>query len=210
MRFLSDYKELVDLDNIDITLYGLIDTLVASRGVVFAGTWFSTFSGYIVRLRGYYGMSKFSSYYSWDERKYFMHGWMNVWEGSLYAREYPTAWTSIDGDEYVSNDRDGTNDPFKGRDESMETDDDRDEVPINNLPVARGISGLPIEQTNAVVGARRAHIKCDANVDKLAYWNEPQGDRDYIFTTPFHDKSPASKPKYLAFTMDMGGFNNIR
>lgn len=71
----------------DVTVYGLVDTLVASRGTMFAGTWFSSFSGYIVRLRGYFGMSKFSTYYSWLERKYFMHTWMNAWEASLWARE---------------------------------------------------------------------------------------------------------------------------
>ncbi|KAL3788358.1 hypothetical protein HJC23_009164 [Cyclotella cryptica] len=208
LRYLSDYKELTDLDNIDITVYGLIDTLVASRGTMFAGTWFSTFSGYIIRLRGYFGMSKFSNYYSWDERKYFMHNWMNVWEGSLYAREYPTSWTSIDGDEYVTNDREGTNDPFKERAGLAMTEDDS--APKNDKPVARGVSGRPIEETKAVIGARRAHITCDVDVDDLAYWNEPQGRRDYIFETPYRETSPGQKPKYLAFSMDGGGFNNIR
>ena len=46
-----------------------------------------TYSGYIVRLRGYFGMSKFSTYYSWLDRKYFMHKWMNSWEASLFSRE---------------------------------------------------------------------------------------------------------------------------
>jgi hypothetical protein len=45
LRFFDDYKALANLDNIDQTLYGMIDTIVASRGTVFAGTWFSTFSG---------------------------------------------------------------------------------------------------------------------------------------------------------------------
>ena len=87
LRYLSDYKDLIGLDNLDVTIYGLVDTLVASRGAMFAGTWFSSFSGYIVRLRGYYGMSKFSTYYSWLDRKYFMHKWANPWEASYFARE---------------------------------------------------------------------------------------------------------------------------
>ena len=87
LRYLLDYKYLVGLDDLDITVYGLVDTLVASRGSMFAGTWFSSFSGYIVRLRGYFGMSKFQTYYSWLQRKYFMHKWMNTWEASLFARE---------------------------------------------------------------------------------------------------------------------------
>jgi len=104
IRFFDDYKALANLDSIDQTLYGMIDTVVASRGSVFVGTWFSTFSGYIVRLRGYYGMSKYYTYYSYLPRKFFMHDWMDVGEGSLYAREYPTAWTGIDGDKFVDKD----------------------------------------------------------------------------------------------------------
>jgi hypothetical protein len=76
--------------------------------------------------------------------------------------------------------------------------------------VARGVSGLPLDQTKAVLGAKRAKITCDASVSDLAYWNEPQGDRDYMFETPYQDNTPGSKPKYLAFSMDGGGFNNIR
>ncbi len=49
-------------------------------------------------------MSKYYTYYSYLPRKFFMHEWMDIGEGSLYAREYPTAWTGIDGDEFVDND----------------------------------------------------------------------------------------------------------
>jgi len=104
LRFFDNYKALANLDSIDQTLYGMIDTVVASRGSVFAGTWFSTFSGYIVRLRGYYGLSKYYTYYSYLPRKFFMHEWANIGEGSAYAREYPTAWTGIDGDLLVEKD----------------------------------------------------------------------------------------------------------
>lgn len=72
------------------------------------------------------------------------------------------------------------------------------------------MSGLPLDQTKAVLGARRAIITCDEDVSKLAYWNEPQGNRDYMFTTPYRDKTPGAKPKYLAFSLDPGGFNNVR
>eukprot|EP00956_Cyclotella_meneghiniana_P004207 scaffold5177_cov73-Cyclotella_meneghiniana.AAC.2 len=207
LRYLSSYKYLVGLDDLDITVYGLVDTLVASRGSMFAGTWFSSFSGYIVRLRGYFGMSKFQTYYSWLQRKYFMHKWMNTWEASLFAREYPTGWTSIDGDAFVKEDREGTENPFEGRSGDLQK---VAEIVNANKPVARGVSGLPLGQTKAVFGARRAIITCDEDVSKLAYWNEPQGDRDYIFTTPYRDKTPGAKPKYLAFSMDPGGFNNVR
>ncbi len=49
-------------------------------------------------------MSKYYTYYSYLPRKFFMHDWMDVGEGSLYAREYPTAWTGIDGDKFVDKD----------------------------------------------------------------------------------------------------------
>ena len=55
--FLSDFKDLAGLDDMDPNWMGMIDVAVASRGRAFAGTYRSTFSGYINRLRGYYGLS---------------------------------------------------------------------------------------------------------------------------------------------------------
>ncbi len=60
-----------------------------------------------------------------------------------------------------------------------------DEALLKNLPLARGVAGRPMEQTPALNGGRRGHIECDVNVDSLAYWNDPQGDRDVKFTSPF-------------------------
>lgn len=36
------------------SFYGMLDQLVASKGRVFIGTWWSTLSGYVNRMRGYY------------------------------------------------------------------------------------------------------------------------------------------------------------
>jgi hypothetical protein len=214
LRFLNDYMQLAELDQIDPTLYGMIDTIVASRGSVFAGTWFSTFSGFIIRLRGYYGMSKFFSYYSWLDRKYFMHKWMNVGDiKSLYAREFPTGWTGIDGDVFVDNDNEGRESEYgmpRTRDEMDRLKaesaatwlDRRPEVGIpNDGNLARGIARRLTEQTPALIGAKRGHIQgCDINVDSLAYWNDPQGVRDVNFVSTFSHKS--SEPKFLVFTPD--------
>jgi hypothetical protein len=52
-------------------------------------------------------------------------------------------------------------------------------------PVARLLAGRELSQTPAVVGAKRAHIECDVNVDSLAYWNDPRGERDENFKSPF-------------------------
>jgi len=50
--FLDDYKHV--LHGINENYYGMLDQLVASKGRVFIGTFFSTLSGYINRMRGYY------------------------------------------------------------------------------------------------------------------------------------------------------------
>lgn len=74
------------------------------------------------------------------------------------------------------------------------------------LLLARGVSGLPFDQTPALVGAKRGHIQCDVDVDDLAYWNSPQGLRDEEFETFY--KNPPNR--YLTFSPDPGGWNNIR
>ena len=48
IRFLSDFSDAAGLNQLDPNLLGMIDTIVASRGRLFVGTWFSTFTGYIV------------------------------------------------------------------------------------------------------------------------------------------------------------------
>ncbi len=50
--------------------------------------------------------------------------------------------------------------------------------------LARGVSGLPMSETPALVGATRGHVNCDVDVDRLAYWNN-QGKRDNEFKSPF-------------------------
>jgi len=101
LRFLSDFSNAAGLNELDPNLMGMIDTIVASQGRLFVGTWFSTFTGYINRLRGYYGMSGATSYYSQPDRKFNTHKW-EIPHKVLTAREWPTAWVGIDGDEVVS------------------------------------------------------------------------------------------------------------
>ena len=71
-------------------------------------------------------------------------------------------------------------------------------------PLARGVSGLPLSQTPALVGGKRGHIECDVDVDFLAYWNDPQGTRDREFVSPFAADKTDGKPKYLTFQPDSG------
>ena len=154
-----------------------------------------------------------------------MHRWMNVGEGSVYAREYPVGWTSIDGDTFVDNDNEPLGQGHIGlRGAPTFPRDEMDRLKAeatakiianryseggkakgeeggqpNNL--ARGVSGRPMADTPALISAQRGKIQCDTDVNSMAYWNEPQGDRDSTFTTPFAD-TDSSKPKYLVFTPD--------
>ncbi len=104
LRFLDDYWELADLGSFDIEHRGMIDAIVASRGRAFAGTFYSTFSGYINRMRGYYGMSKFTSFYSWNPVKYEMQKGPFFSSENKFEREYPVGWVGIDGDERITQD----------------------------------------------------------------------------------------------------------
>ena len=98
VKFLDDFKEIAELDKLDTNYMGMIDTIVASRGRTFSGTWFSTFSGYINRMRGYHGMSMKDSYYGYLPRKIKTHEWGDDVEPKTYAFEWPTGWVGIDGD----------------------------------------------------------------------------------------------------------------
>jgi hypothetical protein len=100
IRFLDDYWDLAGLGDLESNFLGMVDTIVASNGRAFAGTWFSTFSGYINRMRGYLGYSMKASLYSWLPRKYVMQEWRYP-EGNIPAREWPLGWTGIDGDEWI-------------------------------------------------------------------------------------------------------------
>jgi len=101
--FLDDFK--AELDGMNTNYYGMIDQLVASRGQTFFGCWFSTFTGYINRLRGYHAddhklpgheMGIISSYYyAMSDR--FDH-MLQYWpiKKQFYAREFPASWRLID------------------------------------------------------------------------------------------------------------------
>jgi hypothetical protein len=58
LRFLDDYMDTADLRTINPNFLGMIDQIVCTRGEIFVGTWFSTFSGYITRfpMPFYYGL----------------------------------------------------------------------------------------------------------------------------------------------------------
>eukprot|EP00560_Eucampia_antarctica_P009332 CAMPEP_0197828014 /NCGR_PEP_ID=MMETSP1437-20131217/4668_1 /TAXON_ID=49252 ORGANISM="Eucampia antarctica, Strain CCMP1452" /NCGR_SAMPLE_ID=MMETSP1437 /ASSEMBLY_ACC=CAM_ASM_001096 /LENGTH=621 /DNA_ID=CAMNT_0043429079 /DNA_START=24 /DNA_END=1889 /DNA_ORIENTATION=+ len=104
LMFLDDFSDLAGLDDLDPNYMGMIDTIVASRGRTFSGTYFSTFSGYINRMRGYHGMTMKSSYYGYKDQKSVMHTWKEHVEGNVFAFEWPTGWVGIDGDKTPNRD----------------------------------------------------------------------------------------------------------
>jgi len=84
------------------------------------------------------------------------------------------------------------------------------------LPLARGVSGLPWEKTPALVGAQHGSIQCpladgkSENMDELAYWNEPQGESDISFVSPFVPSADEPKEKrYVTFEPDRGRGDKI-
>lgn len=101
--FLDDFKHL--LKGVNTNYFGMIDQLVTSRSRIFFGCWFSTFTGYINRLRGYHANKDKtkgyedgvvpSYYYALVDRHYHMQTFYPV-KRSYYAREFPASWRLID------------------------------------------------------------------------------------------------------------------
>lgn len=103
LLYLDDFKK--ELGDINTNYYGMIDQLIASRGRTFYGCWFSTFTGYINRLRGYHADDHQthgyeegiipSYYYVLLDRYDHMREFWPV-KRAFYAREFPTSWRMID------------------------------------------------------------------------------------------------------------------
>lgn len=103
VTFLDDYKDLIQ--GVNPSYYGMLDQLVASRGEAFIGTWFSTLSGYVNRMRGYHSvknnlegheLGKLKSYYVAPiDKKYQMLKYFPV-KQPIFMREFPTSWRDID------------------------------------------------------------------------------------------------------------------
>lgn len=74
---------------------GHIETIVCSRASVFAGTWFSTFSGYIHRLRGYHGLGEQTYYHTTGHVEALRDRAHSI--GSGYVREWRMGWTDDGG-----------------------------------------------------------------------------------------------------------------
>lgn len=103
LLFLDDFQE--ELKGVNTNYYGMIDQLVASRGRVFFGCYWSTFTGYINRIRGYHsvkdkapgyedGVLPTTYYYATLDKKFIMHTYAPL-RGGFFNRENPTSWRDI-------------------------------------------------------------------------------------------------------------------
>eukprot|EP00559_Dactyliosolen_fragilissimus_P009977 CAMPEP_0184858704 /NCGR_PEP_ID=MMETSP0580-20130426/3790_1 /TAXON_ID=1118495 /ORGANISM="Dactyliosolen fragilissimus" /LENGTH=580 /DNA_ID=CAMNT_0027355005 /DNA_START=246 /DNA_END=1988 /DNA_ORIENTATION=- len=103
ITFLDDYMDVIQ--DINPNYYGMLDQLVVYKSRVFFGTWWSTLTGYVNRMRGYYitkhkldgfkdGTMK--SYYFVPEEKKFQMTQYRAVKLPIYMREFPTSWRDID------------------------------------------------------------------------------------------------------------------
>ncbi|GKY94306.1 hypothetical protein MPSEU_000396400 [Mayamaea pseudoterrestris] len=104
LKFMSDFKDAIE--GVNTNYYGMIDQLVASRGVKFFGCWHSTFTGFINRMRAYHaikdkspghekGVLPTSYYYVLQKSRDAMHKY-SVLHGAFFNREFPVSWKDID------------------------------------------------------------------------------------------------------------------
>lgn len=96
LRFLDMYKSphRAAVERVKGNHLGMLEQIVAAQGGIFFGTWWSTFTGYIIRMRGYAGKDKLSWYSLPDYRDEMQH-WADP-SGAAWWREWPTCWDQID------------------------------------------------------------------------------------------------------------------
>mmetsp|Transcript_27838 Transcript_27838/g.32955 ORF Transcript_27838/g.32955 Transcript_27838/m.32955 type:complete len:566 (-) Transcript_27838:98-1795(-) len=101
--FLDDFKHL--FKDLNTNYYGMLDQLIASKGRTFVGTYHSTFTGYIDRMRGYhaqkyklqgYEMGTIESYYFVPVEKKSVYQKYAPVRGPFFSREFPVSWRDID------------------------------------------------------------------------------------------------------------------
>mmetsp|Transcript_53802 Transcript_53802/g.100338 ORF Transcript_53802/g.100338 Transcript_53802/m.100338 type:complete len:353 (-) Transcript_53802:123-1181(-) len=95
-RFLHDFKR--ELEGLPPNLYGMVEQVVLAGGRTFTGTWFSTFSSYVCRLRGYYGLPSDTCFvYAPEQKKLDFQHW-KLPSHAFYPREWALAWEGLDFD----------------------------------------------------------------------------------------------------------------
>ncbi|CAM9337395.1 unnamed protein product [Laminaria digitata] len=95
VRFLSDYYDRAGVSELNPNLLGMLEQVIASNGRTFMGCWFSTFTAYILRLRGHLQMPRKSNYSYFPPKRTYHHTY-HLPENSLWASEWPFGWEDID------------------------------------------------------------------------------------------------------------------
>jgi hypothetical protein len=94
IRFLRDYQKAGYIPHANPNTLGMIESIVGSRAKVFAGTYYSTFTGYIHRLRGYHGLGE-ATYYHSKSFVFALQKTKSVGHG--FSREWRAGWTDDEG-----------------------------------------------------------------------------------------------------------------
>ena len=76
---------------------GMVEQLICGAAPVFLGTWWSTFTGYITRIRGYRGL-RASTFYVLPKYRDAFVGPSKPVGGAAWWREWPTGFEDIDDD----------------------------------------------------------------------------------------------------------------
>lgn len=103
LYFMDDFKDA--LGDVNSNFYGMIDQRIASRGDTFVGTFYSTFTGYINRMRGYHSQKLKAD--GWEQG--ILKSWYDIplhakpilreykpIAPAMWAREFPIAWRDLD------------------------------------------------------------------------------------------------------------------
>jgi len=103
LYFLHDFMD--EVGSMNKNFYGMLDQRIASRGRTFFGTYYSTFTGFITRMRGYHDQLDSEEYVrTGDSPSYYfvpkrflnsVHHYKGL-HGPFWAREFPVSWRDID------------------------------------------------------------------------------------------------------------------
>ncbi|CAM9355148.1 unnamed protein product [Ascophyllum nodosum] len=95
VRFLSDYFERAAVGEMNQNYVGMLEQIIASHGRTFTGCWFSTFTAYILRLRGHLQKPRGSNWSYYPPKKTYHHAF-HLPENPLWASEWPFGWEDLD------------------------------------------------------------------------------------------------------------------
>jgi hypothetical protein len=102
---LKDFKHLIE--GLNTNYKGMLDQRIESRGRTFVGVYYSTFTGYINRMRGYHSQKdKLSGWEKGEINSYYYVPLGSKYEMLTYSgikeptwgREFPVGWRDIDHD----------------------------------------------------------------------------------------------------------------